>query len=100
MPNDNGGSPITGYRVVLLYGGNVIRNNTTDNATSYFFVEDLSKSTNYTVKVFAKNKVFEGNASVTKIRTNNEGEYPYKAAGLSDICARLEMCCFFVRMFG
>ena len=80
MPNDNGGSPITGYRVVLLHGGNVIRNNRTNNAASFFFFEDVRKSTNYTVKVFAKNKVFEGNASVTKIRTNYEGEYPCKVA--------------------
>ena len=80
MPNDNGGSPITGYRVVLLHGGSVIRNNRTNNSARSFFFEDLRKSTNYTVKVFAKNKVFEGIASEMEIRTNYEGEYPYKAA--------------------
>ena len=34
---------------------------------------DLTKSTNYTIKLFARNYVFEGNAAEGKIQTKYEG---------------------------
>ena len=33
----------------------------------------LTKSTNYTIKLFARNYVFEGNAAKSKIQTKYEG---------------------------
>ena len=77
----DGGSPITTYRVVLLYERTEIRNeNITDFTTDVFkarakVIESLNISTNYTVKVFARNFVFEGEAGEKTIRTKFRGEY-------------------------
>lgn len=56
-PVDDGGSPITAYRVVILQDKNV-----TDPAIRELLIEGLSKNNNYTVKVYARNYVFEGDA--------------------------------------
>ena len=72
---DDGGSPIIGYRVVILQGGNVIKNQTTDAAVREYPFAGLTRSTNYTVKVYALNKVFQGNVSELKIKTKYEGQY-------------------------
>ena len=73
-PADDGGSPITAYRVVILNGSTKIKNvNITDPGTTSLSVGDLELDTNYTVKVFARNAVFEGPAAETKVRTKYEG---------------------------
>ena len=63
---DNGGSPVTGYRVVLLQSDSVIRNESVTNKLSWSKGE-LIKNTSYTVKVSARNFVFEGNAAEKKL---------------------------------
>ncbi len=67
---DDGGSPITAYRVVILKGGTEIRNvNITDLGRT-----NLSLGgTKYNVKVFARNAVFEGAATQKTIRTKIKG---------------------------
>ena len=68
-PHDDGGSPITAYRVVLLQSKNI-----TDPAATELFIGGLNKNTNYTVLVYARNYVFEGNAFPKTFSTNFEGE--------------------------
>ena len=77
-PADDGGSPITGYRVLILRGNTTIENkNITDMSVKHQDIESLNKSTNYTVKLFARNYVFEGKATEMKIQTKYEGKNLY-----------------------
>ena len=74
-PADDGGSPITGYRLILQKGETEIENNNiTDPGTITYSFRGLEKDTNYTVKLFSRNFVFEGDPSVWKISTLFEGE--------------------------
>ena len=73
-PGEDGGSPITAYRVLILRGNREVENtNTTDFTTTQLDIGGLTKSTNYTIKLFAKNYVFEGKATKKKIRTKLQG---------------------------
>ena len=73
-PADEGGSPITAYRVLILRGNTTIENkNITDMSVKHQGVGSLNKSTNYTIKLFARNYVFEGKATERKIQTKYEG---------------------------
>ena len=74
-PADDGGSPITGYRLILQKGDTEIEKDeiTNPGTTSYSF-RGLEKDTNYTVKLFSRNFVFEGDPNIRKIRTIFEGE--------------------------
>ena len=73
-PADDGGSPITAYRVLILRGNTEIENsNITDLTALQRDIGDLTKSTNYTIKLFARNYVFEGKATERKIQTKYEG---------------------------
>ena len=73
-PADDGGSPITAYRVLILLGNTEIQNwNITDFTVRQLDIGGLTKSTNYTIKLFARNYVFEGNAAERKIQTKYEG---------------------------
>ena len=76
-PSDDGGSPITAYRVVILKSGQAIRDeNITDvNVPKQISIWGLNISTIYTVKVYARNAVFEGDAGEKLIRTKFQGEY-------------------------
>ncbi|PFX24015.1 Proto-oncogene tyrosine-protein kinase receptor Ret [Stylophora pistillata] len=73
-PADDGGSPITGYRVIILEGDTEINsvNITVPGVTSYTF-GGLERDTNYVVKVFARNAVFEGNPVVITMKTKSQG---------------------------
>ena len=74
-PADDGGSPITGYRLILQKGETEIENNNiTDPGTITYSFRGLEKDTNYTVKLFSRNFVFEGDPTVRKISTLFEGE--------------------------
>ena len=73
-PADDGGSPITAYRVLILRGNTEIKNrNITDLTAMQLDIGGLTKSTNYSIKLFARNYVFEGNAAERKIQTKYEG---------------------------
>lgn len=75
QPAGDGGSPITAYRLLILHGDIEIRNETiTDLSTQQIVVGGLTNSTNYTVRVFARNSVFEGNPAEKKIQTKFEGK--------------------------
>ena len=70
----DGGSPITAYRVLILRGSTKIENkNITDMSVKHQDFGSLNKSTNYTIKLFARNYVFEGKATERKIQTKYEG---------------------------
>ena len=74
-PADDGGSPITGYRLILQKSETEIeKNNITDPGTTTYSFRGLEKHTNYTVKLFSRNFVFEGDPIVRKISTLFEGE--------------------------
>ena len=67
--------------MVILQGVSEVKNETvTDPNARERFMGGLAKSTNYTLKVYARNFVFEGNASQKIIRTKFEGEYSCKAS--------------------
>ncbi|XP_078379856.1 uncharacterized protein LOC144662795 [Oculina patagonica] len=73
-PADDGGSPITAYRVVILKGDTEIKNeNVTDPSTTSLSVGGLGRDTEYSVKVFARNAVFKSTAAQRTIRTKIEG---------------------------
>ena len=73
-PTNDGGSPITAYRVLILRGNTEIENrNITDLTAMQLDIGGLTKSTNYSIKLFARNYVFEGNAAERKIQTKYEG---------------------------
>ena len=74
-PADDGGSPITAYRVVIRKTGIEIKNeNITDPGTTSLPVGGLERDTEYNVNVFARNAIFEGPAGEKKMRTNYEGK--------------------------
>ena len=72
----DGGSPITAYRVVILQGDSeIINKNITDPAAREKLIEKLNRNTNYNVKVYARNFVFEGDAGQKDFKTNFEGKH-------------------------
>ena len=74
-PANDGGSPITGYQVVMLKGDTEINNiNITDPGTTRYTFGGLERDTNYAVKVFARNTVFEGEPVVATLKTKFEGK--------------------------
>ena len=73
-PANDGGSPITAYRALILRGNTKIENrNITDLSVKHQDIGSLRRGTNYTVKLFARNYVFEGKATERKIQTKYEG---------------------------
>ena len=74
----NGGSNITEYRVIVLQDRKVIINKTTTSDKLQYFVDKgLTKSTYYTLRVSALNKVFEGMADEKNVITKYQGEKSY-----------------------
>ncbi|XP_073255600.1 uncharacterized protein [Porites lutea] len=74
VPADNGGSPITAYRVVLLQRDTVVgEKNVTDPVTKTCVFAGLRKSSIYSLRVSARNFVFEGPFSQTTVQTKPEG---------------------------
>ena len=74
-PADDGGSPITGYRMILQKGETEIeKGDITDPGTTSYSFRELERDTNYTVKLFSRNFVFEGDPTIRKISTLFEGE--------------------------
>ena len=74
-PAEDGGSPITAYRVLILQEKKIAKNvNITNLSTKDRDFGDLTTSTNYTLRVFARNYVFEGNATEKKIQTKFQGK--------------------------
>ena len=72
-PADDGGSPITAYRVVILKGGTEIKNiNITNPGITSWSEGGLDRETEYTLKVFARNAVFEGPAAEKAVKTKYE----------------------------
>ena len=60
--------------MIILKGDAEIKNvNITDSDTTSLPVGDLKRDTAYTVKVFARNAVFEGPAGEKEVRTKYEG---------------------------
>ena len=73
-PTDDGGSPITGYRTILQKGETEIEKDITDPGKTTYSFRGLEKNTNYTVKLFSRNFVFEGDPIVRTMKTKFEGE--------------------------
>ena len=81
---DDGGSPITAYRLLILRGNTEIENrNITDLSVKHQDIGSLNKSTNYTIKLFARNYVFEGTATERKIQTKYEGMEIFTTSALT-----------------
>ena len=85
-PADDGGSPITGYRMILQKDETEIKeDNITDPGTTTYSLRGLERNINYTVKLFSRNFVFEGDPNVRTIRTKFEGEESQVISLLSTI---------------
>ena len=96
-PADDGGSPITGYRMILQKGETEIENiNITDPGTTTYSFRGLQKDTNYTVKLFSRNFVFEGDPTIRRIRTIFEGE---ESQVMSWLCTLHRSFCCQLRFF-
>ena len=61
------------------------KNNITDPGTASYSFRGLEKNTNYTVKLFSRNFVFEGDPIVRKISTLFEGEESQMISWLSTL---------------
>ncbi|CAH3158654.1 unnamed protein product, partial [Pocillopora meandrina] len=73
-PADDGGSQIIGFQMILQKDETVLKKvNITDPGTSSYSFRGLEKDTNYTVKLFSRNFVFEGDPTVWNIKTKFEG---------------------------
>ncbi|PFX24007.1 Twitchin [Stylophora pistillata] len=73
-PADDGGSPITAYRVIILKGDTKKDSvNIVGLPKTYHNFTGLERDANYTVQVFARNSVFEGDAAVKTLKTKFEG---------------------------
>ena len=91
-PADDGGSPITGYRLILLKGETEVeKDDITDPGTTTHSFRSLEKDTNYTVKLFSRNFVFEGDPTVRTIKTKFEGEESQVMSCLSTL--HQSFCC-------
>ena len=55
----------------------IINKTTTSDKLQYFVDKGLTKSTNYTLRVSALNKVFEGIADEKNVMTKHQGEKSY-----------------------
>ena len=85
-PADDGGSPITGFQMILQKDGTEIKKvNITDPGTTSYSFPGLEKNTNYTVKLFSRNFVFEGDPTVRKTSTLFEGEESQMISWLSTL---------------
>ena len=61
--------------MILLKGETEVeKDNITDLGTTSYSFRELERDTNYTVKLFSRNFVFEGDPTVWKISTLFEGE--------------------------
>ena len=61
--------------MILQKDGTEIKKvNITDPGTTSYSFRGLKKDTNYTVKLFSRNFVFEGDPTLWNIRTKFEGE--------------------------
>ena len=65
--------------MVVLKGGTEIKSvNITDPGITSLSVGDLERDTEYNVKLFARNAVFEGAATHKNITTKTNGEMSYE----------------------
>ena len=79
-PADDGGSLITAYRVVITQGSTEkINENVTDPNTKELYIGNLNKDTNHAVNVYARNYVFEGDASQKIMKVSIHVRPPRKA---------------------
>ena len=91
-PADDGGSPITGYRMILQKGETEIeKDSITDPGTTTYSFRGLEKNTNFTVKLFSRNFIFEGDPIVRTIKTKFEGEESQVISRLSTL--HQSLCC-------
>ena len=60
--------------MIVLKGDTKIDNVNTDPGTTSYSFRTLKRDTNYMVKVFARNYVFEGTAAEKTIKTKDEGK--------------------------
>ncbi|XP_022809733.1 neural cell adhesion molecule 1-like isoform X5 [Stylophora pistillata] len=73
-PAYDGGSPIIAFRVTILKGDTEIGSvNITNPLTKAYSFRGLERDTSYTVKVFSRNVVFEGDPAVKTLKTLYEG---------------------------
>ena len=91
-PADDGGSPITGYQLILQKGETEIeKDDITDPGTTTYLFRGLEKNTNYTVKLFSRNFIFEGDPTVRTFKTKFEGEESQLISLLSTL--HQSFCC-------
>ena len=68
------------------------KNNITDPGTTTYSFRGLEKNTNYTVKLFSRNFVFEGDPTVWNIKTKFEGEESKVISSMSTLFQSFFFC--------
>ena len=71
-PANNGGRPVTGYRVRVLQGLTVVKNEIR-GVINELDVGKLTIRTNYTLEVYAMNVAGEGSPGTKNVTTKYEG---------------------------
>ena len=66
-------------------GTEIEKKNITDPGTTTYSFPGLQKDTNYTVKLFSRNFVFEGDPTVWNIKTNFEGKESKVISSMSTV---------------
>ena len=72
-PADDGGRAVTGYRVRVLRGSTVVKNEILDADERKLAIGALQVNTTYTLEVYAKNVAGEGSAGTKTVKTKYEG---------------------------
>ena len=75
-------------------GTEIEENNITDPGTTTYSFPGLQKDTNYTVELFSRNFVFEGDPTVWNIKTNFEGEESKVISSMSTVHQFVFFCFF------
>ena len=72
-PANDGGLPVTGYRVRVLQGSKVVKNEEAGDVKE-LGIGELKLSTDYTLEVYAKNLAGEGSPGRKNVTTKYQGE--------------------------
>ena len=85
--------------MILQKDGTEIKKvNITDPGTTSYSFHGLEKNTNYTVKLFSRNFVFEGDPTVWNIRTKFEGEESKVISSMSTLHQSFFFFVFFANL--
>ena len=72
-PANNGGRAVTGYRVRVLQGSDVVKDKTLDDEVRKLAIGTLQVNTTYILEIYARNDAGEGLPGTKTVTTKYEG---------------------------